>query len=172
MYGKPFSRTWEKALGIIGIVLNVTVIILTIIAIINIGGFEGSVFEAQLQEDILNDPTLTPEEAEATVALVSGFTDIFGVFGWVIVAVLALASALAVVAIINLNDNKKPKLAGILFVIAGILSGLLSLTALIFYVAAIMCFVRRPPLAEEPVLAEDPQQPDLQREEDSPYRPL
>ena len=173
MYGRPFTRTWEKALGIIGIVLNIIAIILTIVAVINIGEFEGSVLEAQLQEDILNDPTLTPEEAEATVALMGGFAEAFGVFGWIIVAVLALATALAITAVVSLNDNRKPKLAGILFVIAGILSGLLSLTALIFYVAAIMCFVRRPPLAEEPVLAEDPDLT-VQKDEDddSPYRPL
>ncbi|AQQ54965.1 hypothetical protein B0X71_02510 [Planococcus lenghuensis] len=170
MYQSTFSRTGEKVLGIIGIVLNVIAIILVVMAVVEVGS---GTFEADLEEFILTDPTLAPEDAEATLVALSGLTEAIEVFGWVIGISLVVSTILAIIAVINLNDNKKPVLAGVLFVIAGILSGIISLTALIFYIAAIMCFVRKPPLEDEQMIrVDEPVEIETQDEDDSPYRPL
>jgi len=43
-----------------------------------------------------------------------------------------------------------------LFIVAGVLSGIISLTSILFYIAAIMCFVRKPPYQDE---FSDPHEP-------------
>ncbi|MDE0583676.1 DUF4064 domain-containing protein [Planococcus sp. A6] len=175
-YGS-IKRTGEKALGIIGSIFNVIGIILSIIVITSLSGFEGSQMQMQLEEEIRNDPNLTnPGDVEMTMDMVNSFVQGFDVLGWIVVALLVVSTVFAILAITKLKSFDTANTAGIFFILAGIFAGILSLTSILFYIAAIMCFVRKPPLREdelmgrsnEPVTSNDT----VTREDDTPYRPL
>lgn len=175
-YG-TIKRTGEKALGIIGSIFNVIGIILSIIFITSLSGFEGSQMQMQMEEEIRNDPNLTnPEDVEFTIDMVNSFVQGFDVLGWIVVALLVVSTVFAILAITKLKSFDKASTAGIFFILAGIFAGILSLTSILFYIAAIMCFVRKPPLREDELMSrsnEPATRSDaVTREDDTPYRPL
>lgn len=166
------SRTGERILGIIGIVFNVISIILLAWLITSLSGLEGTQEFEEFQQDIMNDPAFegSPEEAQMVVDVVM---DSAGVFGWAMVALLVLSTILAIVALINLKKTRSAKLAGIFFILAGLLAGVLSLTSILFYIAAIMCFVRKPPMRDNELHRKDDgeyREDDIRRKDDSIYR--
>lgn len=164
------SRTGERVLGIIGTVFNVLTIVLAMIVIFSLSGFEGSPEHMQLQEDMMNDPMFTnPEEAQMASEFADFMISASGTVGWVIIVLLGISTILAILAIVNLKNDLNPKKAGIFFIIAGVFAGLLSVTSILFYIAAIMCFVRKPPMGEEDLLRQDGA---VVREDETPYRPL
>jgi len=195
------SRSGERVLGIIGIVFNVIGIILLAWLITSIDKLEGTAEFEQFQQEILNDPAFegSPEEAQMVVEFIMGS---LAVFGWVMVVILVLSTIFAIVALINLKNTRSAQLAGIFFILAGLLAGVLSLTSILFYVAAIMCFVRKPPMREDEMYRKDDsgyrddtvgrrsdsvnqeddasrtrtddmlRKDDARRDDDSPYRPL
>lgn len=170
MNERRISRTGERVLGIIGTVFNVLAILLAVIVIISLSGFEGSPEHMQMQEDIMNDPMFTdPGEAQMASDLFNALIGASGTIGWVLLVLLVISTVLAILAIVNLKDNRNPQNAGILFIIAGVFAGLLSVTSILFYIAAIMCFVRKPPMGEEDLLRQDGA---VVRDDDTPYRPL
>lgn len=170
------KRTGEKVLGIIGTIFNVLGIILAIIMITSLSGFEGSEMQQQMEQEILNDPTLTNQgDAEMAIDALNAFIQGFDVLGWVFVVLLVISTIFAILAITKLKSVGSASTAGIFFILAGIFAGILSLTSILFYIAAIMCFVRKPPMREdelmgrnEPVSRDEP----ATREDDTPYRPL
>ncbi|WP_203334180.1 DUF4064 domain-containing protein [Planococcus beigongshangi] len=153
------SRTGERVLGIIGIVFNVLSIILLAWLITSISSLEGTAEFEQFQQEIMNDPAFegNPEEAQMVVDFITGSVS---VFGWILVAMLVLSTIFAIVAILNLKKTRSANLAGVFFILAGLLAFVLSPTSILFYVAAIMCFVRKPQLRED----------ELYRNEDPVYR--
>lgn len=159
MNNGTISRTGERVLGIIGIVFNILTIILLAWLITSISGLEGTAEFEQFEQDIMNDPAFegSPEEAQMVVDFIIGGT---GVFGWALVAMLVLSTILAIVALINLKKTSNASLAGVFFILAGLLAGVLSLTSILFYIAAIMCFVRKPPMRDD----------ELHRRDDGAYR--
>lgn len=193
------NRTGERVLGIIGIVFNVIGIILLAWLITSIDNLEGTAGFEQFEQEILNDPAFegSPEEAQMVVEFIMGSLE---VVGWVTVVILSLSTIFAIVALINLKKTRNVQLAGIFFILAGVLAGVLSMTSILFYIAAIMCFVRKPPMREDemyrkddsgyrednarstgdPVYREDEvrstdepvRREDRKRDDDSPYRPL
>ena len=201
MENRTISRTGERVLGIIGIVFNVITIILLAWLITSLSSLEGTAEFEQFQQEIMNDPAFegSPEEAQMVVDfMMNGI----GVFGWALVAMLVLSTIFAIVALVNLKKTKSASLAGIFFILAGLLAGILSPTSILFYIAAIMCFVRKPPMREDelygkddPVYREDTvgrrsdpagrqdeaqrsrtddllRKDDTRRDDDTPYRPL
>ena len=166
------SRSGERVLGIIGIVFNVIGIILLAWLITSIDNLEGTAEFEQFQQEILNDPAFegSPEEAQMVVEFIMGSLE---VFGWVMVVILVLSTIFAIVALINLKNTRSAQLAGIFFILAGLLAGVLSLTSILFYVAAIMCFVRKPPTREDEMYRKDEsgyREDDVRRKDESVYR--
>ncbi|MFD1032051.1 DUF4064 domain-containing protein [Metaplanococcus flavidus] len=159
MNNGSISRTGERVLGIIGIVFNVIGIILLAWLITSINNLEGTAEFEEFQQDFMNDPAFegNPEEAQMVMDLMREGA---GVVGWVIVAILVLSTILAIVAVMNLKKTRSAQLAGIFFILAGLLAGVLSPTSILFYIAAIMCFVRKPPMRED----------ELHRKDDRLYR--
>lgn len=153
------SRTGERVLGIIGIVFNIITIILFVWLITTLNGLEGTAEFEQFEQELMNDPAFegSPEEAQVVMDFI---VDTAGVFGWTMVAVLVLSTILAIVSLINLKKTRSAKLAGLFFILAGLLAGVLSPTSILFYIAAIMCFVRKPPVQDNA----------LYRKDDSVYR--
>ena len=90
------------------------------------------------------DPTtdLTMEEFE-------GMIDLLGAGGWVLVASAIAAIVLGIVAMVLLKGNKKPVIAGIIFIATAVIVAIITtgvgIIAGIFYlIAGIMCLVRKP----------------------------
>ncbi|QTD39606.1 DUF4064 domain-containing protein [Sporosarcina sp. Te-1] len=141
------NRTAEKVLSIIAVVLT---------AIGTIGAFFGvgilnlitndPSFRRDLELDLLSDPTYTSEDVE----LVFSIFDLFSGFIWLIVIALIISLVLNIIGIVNIWNNKNAKLAGIMFIIAGVFGGIISLASILLYVAGILCFTKKPPLQDEP----------------------
>lgn len=172
MNNDVISRTGERVLGIIGIVFNVIGIILLAWLITSLDNLEGTAEFEQFQQEIMNDPAFegSPEEAQMVVEFIMSSV---GVFGWVGVAILVLSTIFAIVALMNLKKTRSAQLAGIFFILAGLLAGVLSLTSILFYIAAIMCFVRKPPMREDAMYRKDDpdyREDDLRRKDDAVYR--
>ncbi|MTD31551.1 DUF4064 domain-containing protein [Planomicrobium sp. YIM 101495] len=168
MHERPISRVGEMVLGIVGIVFNIIAIILTLMIVLGVSGFEGTEEHNQIQQDLLNDPTFTdPQEAQMAMDMFNGILGFFGIFGWVFIAILIISTILAIVALASLKRNAK--LSGVFFILAGVFAGILSLTSVLFYIAAIMCFVRKTPMREDELLRKADQ--DIQTQE-TPYRPF
>ncbi|SDE72537.1 Protein of unknown function [Bhargavaea beijingensis] len=146
---RPFKRTVERVLGIIGLVFNVLGIILTVV----MNSFMKMLtndpqFQQEFEAEIWNDPTLTESDAQMIIDMMYMGMDWMVNFGWFFIAALVISSVLIIVALIQLNKNVK--LSGILFIIAGVLAGILSLTSILLYIAGTMCFVRKPPVEKTP----------------------
>lgn len=172
MNNGTISRTGERVLGIIGIVFNIIAIILFAWLITSLSSLEGTPEFEEFQQEIMNDPTFegSPEEAQMFMEF---FMDGIGVFGWVIVALLVLSTIFAIVALVNLKKTRSAQLAGIFFILAGLLAGVLSLTSILFYIAAIMCFVRKPPMREDELYRKDDglhRDDTIRRTDDTVYR--
>lgn len=141
------SRTAESVLGIISAIFTVLAIIL--LSLVVIGGsaaIQDDTISSEIQQEILRDPTLTGQEAEAVAQVFDILPGVFGVFGWGLIIALVISLVLNIIGIVSVRKNKNPKLAGIMFILSGLLAGILSLTSILLYVAAIMCFVRKAPM--------------------------
>ncbi|MCH4826577.1 MAG: DUF4064 domain-containing protein [Planococcus sp. (in: firmicutes)] len=184
MNQETVNRAGEKVLGIIGIVFNILAMALIGFAMASYS--RTPEFRQSIEDAIRADPTMAnPEDVEMIMNMMSSG---FGVMGWVMIAVLALSTLLAIIAIVNLRKKGNASTAGVLFILAGLFAGLLSLTSILFYIAAIMCFVRKPRVQHTQSLRDDDfkyQEDEFHRKEDSfnndstthkdddtPYRPL
>ncbi|WP_186731293.1 DUF4064 domain-containing protein [Rummeliibacillus suwonensis] len=145
------KRTAEIVLGIIGTFFNV-------IGIAFIGVMIRGVSEVknneQFQDEILkefksqqsNDPQLQDIDIQTFTDGMGTIINFLGVFGWLIIASFIISLIVGVVATVKVVKvkDKKANFAGSMFLIAGVLAGILSLTSIIYYIAAIICFVRKP----------------------------
>ena len=148
--GRNMSRTGEVVLGVVSAIFTFLSIIMTVIFIV--GGsniFTDELFIAEFEQEIYNDPTLSEFEAQETIDIMTTIFEMFTVLGWLIVVAMIISLVLNIIGIVSVSKNKNPKLAGIMFIIAGVFAGLLSLTSILLYIAAIMCFVRKPPVQPE-----------------------
>ncbi|MET1014278.1 MAG: DUF4064 domain-containing protein [Paenisporosarcina sp.] len=162
------SRTGEVALGIIGTILNFLLLIIVAIAVFSASAVDSAEFQQMMEQEIMADPNMTQEDMEYVNDMIAVVMDVMGVVGWVVVGLLLLSVVLSIIAVVQVSKNKSPKTAGILFIFAGLLSGILLLAPILFYIAAIMCFVRKTPVhyVEDPYYrteavtqTETPQQP-------------
>lgn len=143
------KRTGEMALGIIGSVINVLVIILLAVMIIGISTFANdSTFTDELLSDVQNDPTLSSGEIEALTTFIDNMPTYINSFGWFGVALLVVSLALGILGVVYIRKSDKQKVAGTFFILAGVFAGIISVTAILFYIAAIMSFVRKPKVEE------------------------
>jgi hypothetical protein len=76
------------------------------------------------------------------------FFNFVGGFFWLLIIGLIISLVLNIIGIVNIWRNKNAKLAGIMFIIAGVLAGLLSLSSILLYITAILCFTKKPPLQD------------------------
>ena len=141
------SRTGEIVLGVISAVFTIIAIIgVSFLVISGSAAFQDEAINAEIQQEILNDPSLSGQDAEAVVQFLDLLPGMFSTFGWGFVVVLVISLVLNIVGIVAVMKNRKPKLAGIMFILAGLFAGIISLTSILLYIAAIMCFVRKTPV--------------------------
>ena len=144
------SRVGEVALGIIGTILNVILLVVVTLAVVGASNADTVELKQMFEEEIvLADPAMTQEDVAMFNDALDVGLDVFGVVGWVLVATLLISVILSIMAVVKVSKNKSPKAAGIMFIFAGLLSGILLLAPILFYIAAIMCFVRKTPVHHE-----------------------
>ncbi|MFB1082933.1 DUF4064 domain-containing protein [Jeotgalibacillus sp. JSM ZJ347] len=141
------KRTAEGALTIIGIVLNV----LMIVGVFLMSAlFSDPTVQQDIETEFQNDPALA--EAGIDPAMITDWFANLGVFFNVVVIISTILSLIAVFA---MKRNKKPKLAGGLLIASALVVGVATLLigwlpALLFLIAGIMCFARKPKVVEDP----------------------
>ena len=142
------SRTGEIVLGVISAIVSViSVISLSLLIIGGSATFQEAEFSNILEQEILNDPTL--EDPVLVAQGVDTFINLFTVLGWVFVIAILISLVLNIFGIVFIAKNKNAKLAGIMFILAGVFAGIISFTSILLYIAAILCFVRKPPVQLE-----------------------
>lgn len=140
------SRTGEVALGIIGTILNVIFLIMVTLAVVFTSTADSSEITQMFEKEMmLQDPTMTSEDVAMFNEVMDGGLEIAGILGWVLIVTLLISVILSIIGVVKVSKNKSPKAAGALFISAGMLSGILLLAPILFYIATIMCFVRKPP---------------------------
>ena len=142
------KRTVEKVLSIISAVFTLISIIAefcfcSIYESSFIGWYS---FEVRWKRDFLADPTLAAEDVDMVFGMIRLFAD----FSWLFVIVLVISFIANIVGIIFMWKNKNPKLAGAMFILAGLFAFVLSPTSILLYIAGIMCFIRKAPLTDDP----------------------
>ncbi|MGD7045109.1 DUF4064 domain-containing protein [Jeotgalibacillus proteolyticus] len=135
------KRTAEIVLSVIGIILNILVVVGIFLANYFLSDEEvRSQFEAEMESD--PDFAATGTDMSGVVEMLSGLGMFFNI-------VFIISSILSIVAIVVVRGNRKPKLAGGLLLGSAVLVFLGTfligwLPALLFLIAGIMCFARKP----------------------------
>ncbi|WP_409303853.1 DUF4064 domain-containing protein [Peribacillus sp. SCS-155] len=135
------KRTAEIVLTVIGIVLNV--IMIAFAGILTIA-FKDNALQSELERELEKDPNL--QAANVDVGTVMNFME---GLGWGFVAIVVVSTVLAVIAAFAFRKNRRPKLAGGLLIASTLIVGIGTiligwLPALLYLIAGIMAFVRKP----------------------------
>ena len=142
---KPFSRKIEKILAWIA---NVIMILVT--GLISLGAFSGQLEAAlrqpeleQMLHNLLQDPAMKSLMASTRMDIVSLLVLLVKIY--TVVAIVAL-----VLALIASFTMKARIVSGILFLLSAIIIGVMTVgillpVYLLYFIVAIMLFVRRPP---------------------------
>lgn len=154
------NRTAEKVLSIIAVVLSAIGAVFGFIAMAFLNLMKNDpAIRQEIEMDLMSDPTLTPTDVESVFL----FFDILGGFFWLIIIAIIISIILNIVGIVNIWNNKNAKLAGIMFIIGGVLGGIVSLPSILLYIAAILCFTKKPPLEDNVQFADQPHDGDTMR---------
>jgi len=146
------KRTAEKILSIIAAVFTGMSIIFSFAGLSMIKGFSADEgLQEDFRTDLLSDPALTTEDVD----MILFFIDALEGFSWFLIVVLFISFITTIIGIIFIWNNKKPKLSGIMFIIAGLFAFILSPTSILLYIAGILCFTRKSTLKSEPGYEED-----------------
>lgn len=144
--GERMSRTGEKVLIVIATIFNFLALALTTVMMV---GLNSVIKEPTFAEEFIKDAnasaevtdTLTLEEFQEALDFVTPYVNSIG---WIIIITFVIAIGLGIAALVMINKKTKNNTAGALLIVAGVLSGVLSLTAILYYIPAIMLFVRKP----------------------------
>lgn len=146
------SRTAEKVLSIISAVFTLITVIMSFVGLAFWKTLTSDpAWRREVEMELLADPEFTPGDVEFIFSLLNFFEG----FYWFIIIALIISFILTIVGIINIWNNKNPKLAGIMFIVGGVLAGLLSLTSILLYIAGILCFTRKPPLTTDQTFVDE-----------------
>ncbi|PYF03951.1 DUF4064 domain-containing protein [Ureibacillus chungkukjangi] len=140
------KRTGEKVLSIIAHVLNVLAVGLLIVMLFGSRMFmDMTMSDPVLQSEFesqMSASGLTQAEMDDLLLYMDDFIGFISGVGWVFVVLGLIALVLGIIGTFRVDKNAK--LAGILFSISAVLSGIISLQGILLIIAAIMCFVRKP----------------------------
>lgn len=134
------NRTAEKVLAIIAAVFTALGMALLLLLgfFFNVASNDLEMIE-QLRAEIIGQGTFSLEEVDMYME----FFNSFGVFIWIGVAVTCISLVLTIIGLVKLRSQAK--VAGTLFIVAGLINGILSLTSILLYIAGIMCITKKPP---------------------------
>lgn len=131
------NRTIEKILAMIASILNVFGIATTGIIIFSID----SLFKTDSVQQQLFDDVQQRTGTELTLTDLYDLSQVFDAVSWFVIVVLIISLILGTAGMIKLNSDTR--VAGILFIGAGIFACLVSVPSILYYIAAILCFTRK-----------------------------
>lgn len=145
------KRTGELVFGIIGSLFNLIAISFVGLLVVSMSSvsvneqFQNELV-TEMEKNYANNPNLQDIDPQSFADTVVAFTDGFGPFGWFFIVCFVISLVLGIVACIQAYKakNKKANMAGWLFIVAAIFAGIISFTSFAYYIAAIICFVRKP----------------------------
>lgn len=145
------KRTAEKVLGIISAVFT----FLAIIGNIVVFGFikvlsSDPVMRQELEMDLISEEGFTPEDTE----MIMGIIDSLAGLGVILTIVMVISLIATIIGIVYIWNDKNRKLAGAMFIVGGLFAFVLSVTSILLYIAAILCFTKKPPIEDEIVFIE------------------
>ncbi len=145
------NRTAEKVLGIIGAVFT----FLAIIGNIIVFGFikvlsSDPVMRQELEMDLFTEEGFSTEDIE----MIMGIVDSLAGLGVIITIIMVISLIATIIGIVYIWNDKNRKLAGAMFIVGGLFAFGLSVTSILLYIAAILCFTKKPPVADEIVFIE------------------
>ncbi|MDW0110142.1 DUF4064 domain-containing protein [Sporosarcina aquimarina] len=148
------NRTAERVLGIISLVFTVIGIAAAIFGAVLVNLMSTNPeMRAEFEMGMNSDPAVT----QADMDMIFDFLDAVGGFMWLGVIFLVISLILTIIGLVKIWNNKNPKLAGIMFILAGLTGGILSLTSILLYIAGILCLVKKPTAyPDEPVITDAP----------------
>ncbi|TYS69795.1 DUF4064 domain-containing protein [Sutcliffiella horikoshii] len=133
-------------------------IVMTVIAVIISGltalfgvlmnlGMSDPEFTEIMEEEMTADPAMEGMD-------MGGFMDLLSMAGPTLLTVGIISLILGVIGIIAIKGNKKPVLAGIMLILAALVIGIGTLgfgiiPAVLYLIAGIMAFVRKPKVTEQ-----------------------
>ncbi len=140
------NRTAEKVLGIISALLITfgLLIIISLTVFFNMNK-ENPVFIEAMMTDFENDPSTMIIEPEMLVS----FLNLLGGVMWFGVALSVISLILTILGLKYIWKNDNPKRAGILFIITGVLSGIISIPSILLYIAAILALTKKPKMEDD-----------------------
>ena len=136
------KRTAEKVLAIISLIFTVFGIIGSFFLVGFMKLVTGGEIGEEIEMELFSDPNITPADVEATLWAF----DFLEGFSWFFVVVLIISLIATIVGMVFMWNDKNAKLAGIMFIVAGLFAFLITPTSIMLYIAAILCFTRKPPL--------------------------
>ena len=130
------KRTGEIVLGVIGAIFY------------GLGALFGVIMLfLKNQQDFLREITEDPEFAD--VFDFNSLVNSLAAGGWTLIITSLIALILGIIATVFIKGNKKPKAAGIIFIVTAVVITIVTFGAAIlpgifFLIAGIMCLVRKP----------------------------
>ncbi|TYS18108.1 DUF4064 domain-containing protein [Rossellomorea vietnamensis] len=124
-------------MGVIGIILSALFAVMGFVLNANSGAMQEMV-----EEEFSQDPTFTAEETNVILQSMESI-------GPFLIGLGLISSILGLVAVLLIKGNKKPVIAGILFILGALVVGLGTVGAgflpgILFLIAGIMALVRKP----------------------------
>ena len=146
------KRTAEKVLAIISTVLT-TLGIIMVVAFMAFFNFikNDPVLKGEFEAELYATPDVTQADIDSVLAVFN----LIGGFMWLGIILMAISLILTIVGLVNVWNDKNAKLAGILFIIAGLVGGIVSLPSIFLYIAGILCLTKKPTMIDDPVYVDD-----------------
>ncbi|MEG9298539.1 DUF4064 domain-containing protein [Mangrovibacillus sp. Mu-81] len=137
------KRTGEVVMGIIGIVLSALFSIIGIATNMSLG--DPAIMD-EMQQMMESDPAMTTQDTSFILGMAE-------TMGWYLIVIGIIASIFGLIAVLTIVKNRKPVLSGIMFIIAALVIGVGTIgfgfiPGLLFLIAGIMAFVRKPKPSE------------------------
>lgn len=137
------KRTGEVVMGIIGIVLSA---LFSIIGIVTNMSIDDPMVMEEMEKMIESDPAITTQDSSFIIGIAESM-------GWYLILIGVIASILGLIAVLTIVKNRKPILSGIMFILAALVIGVGTIgfgfiPGLLFLIAGIMAFVRKPKPSE------------------------
>ncbi|MGX9136262.1 DUF4064 domain-containing protein [Rummeliibacillus sp. JY-2-4R] len=149
------KRTVEVVFGIIGSLFNVIAIAFLGIMLAGMSQLKNNTqiqdeLVTQFENEFSKDPQFQEVDVQSFSDSMMSVINSFGPLGWFINICFIISFVLGIIAMVSVvrAKEKKANFAGAMFIVAGVLAGILSPTSIIYYIAAIICFVRKPKIVE------------------------
>ncbi|KPB05700.1 DUF4064 domain-containing protein [Bacillus sp. CHD6a] len=137
------KRTAEIVMTVIAVIISGLTALFGVL--MNLGMSDPELTEV-MEEEMASDPAMEGMD-------MGGFMDLLSMAGPTLLTVGIISLILGVVGIIAIKGNKKPLLAGIMLILAALVIGIGTLgfgiiPAVLYLIAGIMAFVRKPKVTE------------------------